>query len=114
MISLNTSDYRPKPGQLCRVFKGKDNVYPVKQHASCLVPVPIAEGDLIMITKSVYYEEESAYYVEFIRDSQIFYSYFYEQVMCYSFADDIIYDELLAIEEEGRFSTFDYPWVICE
>ena len=114
MYNTSSSDYKPHPGQLCRVFKGKDNVYPLKQHSSCLVPVPIEEGDVIMITKSVYHEDASSYYVEFMRDSQLFYTYFYEQIMCYSYADDVIYDELLAIEEENRFSTFNYPWVICE
>ena len=114
MYSSKANDYKPQPGQLCKVFKGKDNVYPLKDDVNCLVPVPIAEGDLIMITKSVYHEEASSYYVEFMRDSRIFYTYFYEQIMCYNLADDVIYDELLAIEVNERFSTFDYPWVICE
>ena len=110
----NSIKYKPEPGQLCTTFKGKDSVYPVVQGQQTLIADPLIAGDLLIITKAVYHEELSSYYVEFLRDSQLFYTYFYEQIMCYSYADDVIYDELLSIEEENRFSTFDYPWVICE
>ena len=100
--------YKPEPGQLCTTFKGKDSVYPVVQGQQTLISDPLVAGELLIITKSVYYEEFSSYYVEFFRDNRLFYTYFYEQVFCFGEAED----ELLRLEEPKV--TFDYPWVLCE
>ena len=100
--------YKPKPGQLCTTFKGKDSVYPVVQGQQTLICDPIVPGELLIITKSVYHEELSSYYVEFLRDGRLFYTYFYEQV----FHFDQEGDEILRLEEPKVI--FDYPWVLCE
>ena len=108
MISPYAVDYKPSPGQFCTTFKGKDSVYPVVQGQQTLISDPLVAGELLIITKSVYHKDLSSYYVEFLRDSRLFYTYFYEQV----FHFDQEGDEILRLEEPK--STFDYPWVICE
>ena len=100
--------YKPEPGQLCTAFKGKDSVYPVVQGQQTLISDPLTEGELLIITKAVYHEELSSYYVEFLRDNRLFYTYFYEQVFYF----DQEGDELLRLEDPK--ATFDYPWVLCE
>ncbi len=108
MISPHAVDYKPSPGQFCTTFKGKDSVYPVVQGQQTLISDPLVAGELLIITKSVYHKDLSSYYVEFLRDSRLFYTYFYEQV----FHFDQEGDEILRLEEPK--STFDYPWVLCE
>ena len=100
--------YKPEPGQLCTTFKGKDSVYPVVQGQQTLIADPLIAGDLLIITKTVYHEELSSYYVEFLRDNRLFYTYFYEQILCFEDRDD----ELLRLEDPKV--TFDFPWVLCE
>ena len=112
MISFYSKEYKPEPGQLCRTFKGKNSVYSLSSDINCLISVPLEPDEIIMITKVVYHEELSSYYVEFMRDGGMYYAYFYEQVMC--FMEDVTVDRLAMLEEEERRSTFDYPWVICE
>ena len=104
----NSIKYKPEPGQLCTTFKGKDSVYPVVQGQQTLIADPLIAGDLLIITKSVYHEELSSYYVEFLRDNRLFYTYFYEQILCFEERDD----EILRLEDPQV--TFDYPWVLCE
>jgi hypothetical protein len=41
-----------------------------------LIAEPIQKGDVVLITKANYYKETSSYYVEFIRDRKLFYTYF--------------------------------------
>ena len=101
-------DYKPTPGQLCTTFKGKDNVYPVVEGQQTLISDPLIPGDLLIITKSVYHEDLSSYYVEFLRDNRLFYTYFYEQILYFDQRDD----EILKLEDPEV--TFDYPWVLCE
>ena len=108
MINTYVVDYKPAPGQLCTTFKGKDSVYPVVQGQQTLISDPLTAGEVLIITKSVYHEELSSYYIEFLRGSRLFYTYFYEQV----FHFDQEGDEILRLEEPKV--TFDYPWVICE
>jgi len=109
MLNYSTIDeYFPKPGQLCRTFKGKDNVFPLISTSSSLNADPLFSNEFVLITKTIYHEELSSYYVEFLRDNRLFYTYFYEQV----FHFDQEGDEILRLEEPK--STFDYPWVICE
>ena len=108
MHSFHISDYAPKPGQLCRTFKGKDSVYPVAQEVNCLVSEPLTPNEIILITKAVYHEELSSYYIEFMRGSKLFYTYFYEQILCFEDRGDEI------IRFEDPETTFDYPWVLCE
>jgi len=110
MLSLNIPKYKPLPGQLCRTFKGKDNVYSLASTPESLISDPLVPDEIVLITKVVYHEELSSYYVEFMRDNSLFYTYFYEQVLC--FTDDIIYDEIVKLEKPEV--TFDYPWVLCE
>ncbi len=112
MLSFYVGDYKPEPGQLCRTFKGKDSVYPVSNNESSLISDPLEPGELILITKCTYHEELSTYYVEFLRNNKLFYSYFYEQVVCYIHNESD--DEIINIEEENRPTTFDYPWVLCD
>ena len=112
MLSLHTDEYKPTPGQLCRTFKGKDNVYPVSENINCLISQPLVPGEIILITKAVYQEELSTFYVEFMRDNSLFYSYFYEQVVC--FIEDRNGEEIIKLDEKDRPTTFDYPWVLCE
>lgn len=112
MHSFHISDYEPKSGQLCQTFKGKDNVYPVAQDVNCLISEPLIPDEIILITKSVYHEDLASYYVEFMKDSRLFYTYFYEQVVC--FTQDNDFKVITRIDESNRQSTFDYPWVICE
>jgi len=112
MLSLNTTNnrYIPSPGQLCLTFKGKDNVFPVTNSKNSLESYPLFSNELVLITKAVYHEDVSSYYVEFIRDSRLFYTYFYEQVLC--FTDDVAYESIIKLEEDEV--TFDYPWELCE
>lgn len=110
MSNLNNEKYKPSPGQLCRTFKGKDSVYSCTSSTESLISNPLVADEIILITKVLYHEELSSYYVEFMRDNSLFYTYFYEQVLC--FADDIIYDEIARLEEPEI--TFDYPWALCE
>ena len=110
MLSLFSEDYTPSPGQLCQVFKGCDKVYPVTKGTDSLVPDPLIAGDLLVITKVNYHDELSSYYIEFMREKRLFYSYFYEQIFC--FMTDEIDDELLKLEKPH--TTFDYPWVLCD
>ena len=108
MINLYAADYKPSSGQLCTTFKGKDSVYPVVQGQQTLMSDPLVAGELLIITKSVYHEDLSSYYVEFLRDSRLFYTYFYEQVFYF----DQEGDEILRLEDPK--TTFDYPWMLCE
>ena len=108
MINYYAADYRPVPGQLCTTFKGKDSVYPVIQGQQTLMSDPLVAGELLIITKVVYHEELSSYYVEFLRDNRLFYTYFYEQV----FHFDQSGDKVVKLEEPNV--TFNYPWVLCE
>ncbi len=108
MINTHIVGYKPSPGQLCTTFKGKDSVYPVVQGQQTLISDPLVAGELLIITKSVFHEEISSYYVEFLRDNRLFYTYFYEQVFCFDEEDD----RILRLEEPKV--TFDYPWVLCE
>jgi len=108
MTNLYAVDYKPIPGQLCTTFKGKDSVYPVVQGQQTLMSDPLVPGELLIITKSVYHKDLSSYYVEFLRDSRLFYTYFYEQV----FHFDQEEDEILRLEDPK--TTFDYPWLLCE
>lgn len=108
MLSFDNHKYKPEPGQLCHVFKGKDNVYSIADSIGCLVSVPLEKGDIIMITKAEYHEELSSYYVEFMRSNRLFYTYFYEQIFCFEEQED----EILRCEEPR--ATFNYPWVICD
>ena len=108
MMNTHVVGYKPIPGQLCTTFKGKDSVYPVVQGQQTLMSDPLVAGELLIITKSVFHEDLSSYYVEFLRDSRLFYTYFYEQVFCFDEEDD----EILRLEEPKV--TFDYPWVLCE
>ena len=111
MLSSNTTDrYIPIPGQLCLTFKGKDSVYPVTNSKNSLNSYPLFSNELVLITKVIYHEDVSSYYVEFMRDNRLFYTYFYEQVLC--FTNDEAYDSIVKLEEDEV--TFDYPWVICE
>ena len=112
MLSFYSKEYKPKPGQLCRTFKGKNSVYSLSSDINCLISVPLEPDEIIMITKVVYHEQLSSYYVEFMRDGGMQYAYFYEQVMC--FMEDVVEDRMAMLEEEERYLTFDYPWVICE
>ena len=112
MTSFYVGDYTPQPGQLCRTFKGKDSVYPVSKDLNCLISQPLEPGEIILITKAVYQEELSSFYVEFMRDNRLFYSYFYEQVVC--FIENGDGEEIIKLEAEDRPVTFDYPWVLCE
>ena len=104
----DTHKYKPAPGQLCSTFKGKDSVYRVVQGQQTLMADPLIAGELLIITKAVYHEDLASYYVEFLRDNRLFYTYFYEQVFCFEEQND----EILRLEEPSR--TFDYPWVLCE
>ena len=108
MINSYVVDYKPKPGQLCTTFKGKDSVYPVVQGQQTLIADPLVPGEVLIITKSVYHEELSSYYIEFLRGSRLSYTYFYEQVFYF----DQSGDEVVKLEEPNV--TFDYPWVLCE
>jgi len=108
MTPIDNIRYKPTPGQLCHTFKGKDGVYPVVQDQQTLISDPLVAGELLIITRSVYYEETSSYYVEFLRDNRLFYTYFYEQVFCFDQEDD----KLLRLEEPNI--TFNYPWALCE
>ncbi len=108
MTPIDNIRYKPAPGQLCHTFKGKDGVYPVVQDQQTLISDPLVAGELLIITRSVYYEETSSYYVEFLRDNRLFYTYFYEQVFCFDQEDD----KLLRLEEPNI--TFNYPWALCE
>jgi len=108
MTPIDNIRYKPTPGQLCHTFKGKDAVYPVVQDQQTLISDPLVAGELLIITRSVYYEETSSYYVEFLRDNRLFYTYFYEQVFCFDQEDD----KLLRLEEPNI--TFNYPWALCE
>ena len=111
MLSFNTTDkYKPRPGQLCITFKGKDNIYPVTNSKNSLNSYPLFSNEIVLITKVIYHEDISSYYVEFMRDNRLFYTYFYEQVLC--FTNDEAYDSIVKLEEPEV--TFDYPWVICE
>ncbi len=112
MVSFYVGDYTPQPGQLCRTFKGKDSVYPLSQDVNTLISDPLSPGELILITKVEHRKEFSSFYVEFMRDNRLFYTYFYEQVVC--FIQDNDSEEIIKIDEKERTSTFDYPWVICE
>tara|TARA_Y100000385_G_scaffold37663_1_gene35086 strand:- start:128 stop:469 length:342 start_codon:yes stop_codon:yes gene_type:complete len=102
--------YKPTPGQLCHTFKGKDNVYFLNQSPESLISYPLIANEIVLITKVEYYKELSSYYVEFMRDKQLFYTYFYEQVFC--FDQDQEDNELIKLEEPNV--TFDFPWVLCE
>ena len=90
-------------------YKGYDAVFPLLDCAESLIADPLIEGELIIITKVVYHEHESAFYVEFLRDSQLYYTYFYEQIVAYDFNE-----KGNIIEVEHRFADFDFPWVLCE
>jgi len=111
MLSDNTTiRYTPSPGQLCLTFKGRDNVFPVTNSESTLNSDPLYADEIVLITKVKYYEEVSSYYVEFMRGNSLFYTYFYEQVLC--FDDGSNYGEVVKLEEPKV--TFDYPWALCE
>jgi len=89
MLSTPSNDYIPSPGQLCQTFKGKDSVYPLLECSKALIADPLVADELILITKTVHHEELSSYYVEFMKDNRLFYTYFYEQVFCF-ITDEII------------------------
>jgi hypothetical protein len=110
MLSFYAGDYKPEPGQLCKTFKGKDAVYPVTSSLDTLEADPLVSDEIVLITKSEYHKEFSSYYVEFMRDNRLFYTYFYEQV--FHFTQDETGDEVLRLEEPHL--TFDYPWVLCD
>lgn len=112
MLNFYAGDYKPEPGQLCRTFKGKDNVYRLSNDINCLISDSLMPDELVMITKVNYFEELSSYYVEFMRDGVLYYTYFYEQVFHFMHDIDARVSEVIKLEEPC--TTFDYPWVICE
>ena len=100
--------YTPKKGQLCQVYKGHDNVYPVEESLRCFVPDPLSPGELLIITKVDYHAALSSYYIEFMRDRSLFYSYFYEQVMFFAM------DDVGVHKSDSPISTFEFPWISCD
>ena len=110
MLNFYAGDYKPEPGQLCQVFKGKDSVYLLEKSIDSLISVPLESGDFIIIMKVIYHEKLSSYYVEFMRDGRLFYTYFYEQV--FHFTQDELECEVTRLAEPH--TTFNCPWVICE
>ena len=106
---METYDYQPLPGQLCQTYKGYDPVFPMTDCPESLVAHPLAEGEIIIVTKVVYHENMSSFYIEFLRDNRLYYTYFYEQVIAYDFNENGS-----VVEIEDKLSTFDFPWVLCE
>jgi hypothetical protein len=111
LYNTNMENYKyiPAPGQLCQTFKGNDGVFPVVNSPESLVSDPLVEGELLLITKVVYHESLSSFYVEFLRDNKLYYTYFYEQVLAYEMNEDGD-----VVEVKHKFPTFDFPWVLCE
>ena len=105
---MTTNNYKPLAGQLCQVFKGFDNTYPMRNDIDCLVSDPLVQGELVMITKVLYREDFSSYYIEFMRSGQLYYSYFQEQVIFFEMEDHNVR------KCKETITTFDFPWVLCE
>ena len=105
---MTANSYKPEPGQLCQVYKDFDNVFPTVDSIDALITDPLTIGEFIIIMKATYQEEFSSFYVEYLREGRVFYSYFYEQVLCFEFNDFGVN------KTEQLISTFDFPWVICE
>jgi len=101
-------DYQPQPGQLCQVYKCFDNVYPVEDNIRCFIADPLVTGEIIIIVKADYQDELSSFYIEYLRDGRLYYSYFYEQVFYFEM------DGYDVHKAEEPITTFDFPWVICE
>jgi|TARA_R110000823_G_C15951164_1_gene501779 hypothetical protein len=105
---MTTNNYKPLAGQLCQVFKGFDNTYPMRNDIDCLVTDPLVQGELVMITKVTYNEKFSNYYVEFMRSGQLYYCYFHEQVMFFEM------EGYSVCKRKEPIATFNFPWVLCE
>ena len=64
MINQLHEKYKPSPGQLCKAFKSYDKIYQRVDSIDALVNYELSPDDIILITKSEYNEELSAYFVE--------------------------------------------------
>jgi len=106
---MENYNYIPIVGQLCQTFKGTDSVFPLVECPDSLIADPLIEGEILLITKVVYHESLSSFYIEFLRDSKLYYTYFYEQVVSYELNEDGD-----VVEVKDKFPTFDFPWVPCE
>ena len=106
---MESYNYTPTKGQLCQAYKGLDGVFPLVDCPESLVSDPLVEGELLLITKVVYHESLSTFYIEFLRDGRIYYSYFPEQVLAYEMNEDGD-----VVEMKHKFATFNFPWVLCE
>ena len=99
--------YKPAPGQLCETFKGYEPVYPVVDSAQSLENYPLSAGELLLITKTIYNEAISSFYVEFMLAGKIYYCYFHEQVV---FFED---DGNGILKKDKPITSFEFPWVEC-
>jgi hypothetical protein len=105
---MSEQEYIPEQGQLCYTLTDYYDVFPIKNTIETLIAEPIQKGDVVLITKANYYKETSSYYVEFIRDRKLFYTYFYEQVMYFNQCNN----EILTMK--NPITTFNFPWMIYE
>ena len=101
--------YKPQSGQLCKTFKHHDKVYQRVDSVDSLVGCSLIPDDIILITKSEYNEDISAYYVEFMHSGKLYYCYFYEQV--FFFDQDDTGD---VHKKDKPVTSFDFPWVLCD
>ena len=106
---MENYSYTPNVGQLCQTYKGYDAVFPISDCPESLVSYPLSVGEIIIITKVVYHESMSSFYIEFLRDNSLYYTYFYEQVVCFEQDDD---GEV--VKKNELTATFNFPWVLCE
>ena len=105
---MESYNYTPTKGQLCQAYKGYDAIFPLVDCPDSLIADPLVEGEIIIITKVVYHENISSFYIEFLRDSRLYYTYFYEQVVYFEMDGHGIH------KKKDPISTFDFPWVLCE
>ena len=103
------SQAKPIIGQLCQLFKGHDSVFPLKKNIDTMVSESLEPGDIILIIKTEYNDELGSCYVEFLRDSKLFYTYFYEQVFCFWTNES---GDIHKIDEQ--YTSYNLPWVSCE
>ena len=107
MINQLYEKYKPEPGQLCKTFKSFDKIYPRVNSIDSLVSYSLIPDDIILITKSEYNEEQSAYFVEFMHSGKIYYCHFYEQVVFFENDGERI------LKKAKPITSFEFPWVLC-
>mgnify|MGYP001427834955 CR=1 FL=1 len=108
--TFEAQEYTPQPGDLCKVYRALDNIFPVCASVDSMISYCLEDGDIILITSVQYQIEQSCFYVEFIFEGKIYCAHFFEQV----FAFDYDKETDCVKKAEANLTTYNFPWVVCD